>query len=223
MPSLRSMRHFPQGGERASSAAPPLARRSCVKHSLRETASETQRARGSLKPSANSPSVMILIAAARRRCLANTPCAGLISRRINSSSNSIRKLVSSSSIARPRPPRPGAAALESLHGVEKITDRQCGSLREHATNDAGEGLLRILSLPNQEFVRIDFDRDGFGSQTQIMHGRRIGVKVDRFQQMSRIDRAADRYRMSLNTGRQRASIDTEIDGTGAVFGRAAVN
>jgi hypothetical protein len=56
-----------------------------------------------------------------------------------------------------------------------------------------------------------------------MHGRRIGVKVDRFQQMSRIDRAADRYRMSLNTGRQRASIDTEIDGTGAVFGRAAVN
>jgi len=46
--------------------------------------------------------------------------------------NSIRKLVSSSSIARSTPPRPGASPFEGFHGVEQIAGCQCWSLRKHA-------------------------------------------------------------------------------------------
>jgi hypothetical protein len=37
--------------------------------------------------------------------------------------------------------------------------------------------LGSLSFPHQELVSIDFDRDRFGSHTQIMHGLCIEVKV----------------------------------------------
>lgn len=49
---------------------------------------------------------------------------------------------------------------------------QCRPLREHAANDAREGLLGVFSLPHQQLVSIDLNRDGLGCHA---HGIKLAA------------------------------------------------
>src|SRR2546423_438039 len=142
----------------------------------RKGARNSTNALGSVNPSATSPSVMMLIAAACRRWVVSTALAGPLFRLTSSSSNSIRKLVSSSSIALASAPGPRALALKCLHRRQQVPGRQSGSLGENAPNYPGERLLGVTLFPDQQLVGIDFDGDGLGSHTQIMHGPCMGSR-----------------------------------------------
>src|SRR2546421_3378295 len=143
----------------------------------RNGARNSSKALGSVNPSANSPSVMMLIPAACRRWAVSTALAGPLFRLTSSSSNSIRKLVSSSSIAFASAPGACSLALKCLHRRQQVPGRQSGSLGEHASNYPGKRLLGVTPFPDQQLVGIDFDGDGLGSHTQIMHGPCMAVKA----------------------------------------------
>src|SRR5439155_8638955 len=150
-----------------------MARESCT---TRKGARNSTNALGSVNPSANSPSVTILIATACRRGLVRTALAAPVFPLASSSSNSIRKLVSSSSIAVASAPGPCPPALKRLHRLQQIPGSQRRTLRKNASNHPGEGLLGIPLFTNQQFVGVDFDRNGLDSHAQIMHGPCMGVK-----------------------------------------------
>src|SRR5947208_11830659 len=94
----------------------------------------------------------------------------------SSSSNSIRKLVSSSSIAVASAPGPCPPALKRLHRLQQIPGSQRRTLRKNASNHPGEGLLGIPLFTNQQLIDVVFDRNCLGSHAQIMHGPCMAVK-----------------------------------------------
>ena len=118
----------------------------------------------------------MLIATAYRRWLVRTALAGPVLRLASSSSNSIRKLVSSSSIAVASAPGPCSLALKCFHRRQQVPRGQCRSLRENAPNYPGERLLGVTLFPHQQIIGVYFDGDGFGSHTQTMHGPCMGIK-----------------------------------------------
>src|SRR6185312_3393843 len=132
-------------------------------------------ARGSVKPSANSPTVMMLMATGDRRWAPRKNTAAPLRRLASSSSSSMRKLVSSSSMPFAPPPRPRSLTFEGLHSLKQLVGGECGPFGEQAANHARERFPRLPLLAHEQVVNVGLDGDRLRCHLCIMHDLCIEV------------------------------------------------
>src|SRR5262249_40699115 len=143
-----------------------MARESCR---TRKGDKKASTLRMSSNPSANSPTLTMLmptgsVARARNKRLAGPSCGFA-----TSASSSIKKLVSSSNTTLGAA-LAGASALEALHCPRQFTSREDGPFGEDAADHLRERLTLIAFLSLQQVVGVELDRNCLRRHAHIIHG-----------------------------------------------------